>query len=107
MGASSARLDWLLPGYELVPLLWKLVGLGVVFERRAEDFDSAQVRLAHPAILGAIVQVADLAEVHAHQFRRYAIGGEPIEAGQADFMIHRRATGGALAFHALVTVNHR
>ena len=73
-------------------------------ETRAEDFHPIQVGLAH-AGGGAIVQVSHLLEVNAHERHGYPVGGQPVETGDGDPVLYRRASHGSVALHRPVAVD--
>src|SRR5208337_4843996 len=69
----------------------------------AEDFHPVQLGLAHAG--GAIVQVSHLLEVNAHERHGHSVGGQPVEAGDGDPVLYRRASHGSVALHRLVAVD--
>ena len=70
----------------------------------AQDLYLLWVGLAQPTEL-AIVQVADLVRVKAHDPHSHGVGGQEIGAGDGQSQLNGVAVRGAAALHAYVTVN--
>ena len=84
-----------------------MIRLRVLLHRRPNDLDLAQIALSPVARLRAVVQVADLVVVHAHQLRAHAVGRQPVAARDAHLLADRGAVHRPCALHALVAVDHR